>query len=124
MKRLIANDWHEWLEYRDGLLYWKKCTSRTGTGPNQPGKIAGCKSGAYGYKVLNFRNVQYSQHRIVWEMHNGVIPEGLSIDHIDRDKQNNRIENLRLADVFIQNANRDSNLINDPATGRFKRKRN
>lgn len=31
----------------------------------------------------------------VWELHFGPIPEGKVIDHIDRDKSNNRIENLR-----------------------------
>lgn len=116
-------DWSEWLTYKDGLLYWKKCTSSTGTGPNQPGKLAGCaKGGSSGYPVLNFRGVQYAQHRIIWEMLNGPIPEGLTIDHIDRNKKNNLISNLRLADVYLQNANRDSNLINCPITGRFKRR--
>ena len=114
-------DWHEWLVYRDGEVYWKKCTSRTGSGPNQPGKQAGCKAGAYGYHVLNLKGKQYSVHRIIWEMHYGTIPKDLTVDHIDRNKQNNRIENLRLADIYTQNANRESNLTNCPQTGRFIR---
>ena len=35
-------------------------------------------------------------HRAVWEYHYGQIPNGLMIDHINRDKADNRIENLRL----------------------------
>lgn len=36
-------------------------------------------------------------HRIIWQMHYGEIPPGVSIDHIDGDPTNNRLENLRLA---------------------------
>ena len=114
-------NWSEWLRYDAGNLYWLKCTSVTGSGPNQPGKLAGCKTGAYGYAVLNFRGKQYAQHRIIWELFHGAIPDGMTIDHIDRNKQNNLISNLRLADIYLQNANRESNLTNDPVTGRFKR---
>ena len=38
---------------------------------------------------------QYT-HRVVWEQHHGPIPEGMCIDHINNDKRDNRIENLRL----------------------------
>lgn len=36
-------------------------------------------------------------HRIVWMINNGNIPEGMQIDHVDGDKKNNVLSNLRLA---------------------------
>jgi hypothetical protein len=35
-------------------------------------------------------------HRLVWFMFNGPVPDGIMIDHIDLDKSNNRLDNLRL----------------------------
>lgn len=35
-------------------------------------------------------------HRIVWIANNGPIPNGYEVDHVDMDKGNNAIENLRL----------------------------
>lgn len=35
-------------------------------------------------------------HQIVWATFNGPVPEGFEIDHIDGDKGNNSIGNLRL----------------------------
>ena len=45
-------------------------------------------------------------HRIVYEAFNGPIPQGMTIDHIDQDKANNRLSNLRLATYAQQNANK------------------
>jgi hypothetical protein len=36
------------------------------------------------------------------------LPANKIIDHIDRDSTNNRIENLRLVEVYINNANRET----------------
>lgn len=46
-------------------------------------------------RVTLFGKTEY-QHRVIWVMHYGEIPEGLEVDHKDRDKTNNRIDNLRL----------------------------
>ncbi len=35
-------------------------------------------------------------HRAVWEAHNGAIPEGYHVHHIDENRSNNQIENLSL----------------------------
>ena len=51
-------------------------------------QITLCKNGKVKIFVL---------HRLVYEAHYGEIPTGLCIDHINNDRQNNNITNLRLA---------------------------
>ena len=49
-----------------------------------------------GYRVVETNNKKYKAHRVVWELVNGPIPEGMCIDHIDGNVGRNTIENLRL----------------------------
>jgi hypothetical protein len=53
-----------------------------------------------GYKVVSIRNgktkMQCRVHRIVWIAEHGIIPDGYVIDHINNDKQDNRLCNLQL----------------------------
>ena len=51
-----------------------------------------------GYRRLYVLDRTYLLHRLIFFYHNGFIPEypNQEIDHIDRDKLNNRIENLRI----------------------------
>lgn len=46
-----------------------------------------------GYKMISFEGKQYKTHRIIFAMHYGYFP--YLIDHIDRNKINNVISNLR-----------------------------
>jgi hypothetical protein len=40
--------------------------------------------------------VRFRRSRIIWTMVNGKIPNGMLIDHEDRDPSNDKIENLRI----------------------------
>ena len=50
-----------------------------------------------GYLILKIKGKQYKAHRIIYAMHHGVMPNK-EIDHINRIRDDNRIENLRLVD--------------------------
>lgn len=51
--------------------------------------------------------VRFQHSRLVWAWHHGD-PGDRQVDHIDRDRRNDRIENLRLATFSQNNANRRS----------------
>jgi len=47
----------------------------------------------YGYLIIKFKGKQYKAHRLCWFLHYGVMPN--VIDHINGDRLDNRICNLR-----------------------------
>lgn len=72
--------------------------AQTGQLTRRIGKRAGKLTGTpnKGYLSVYADRRSYPAHCIIWAMHYGVWPE-LQIDHINRDKSDNRLENLRLA---------------------------
>lgn len=84
-------NWHELFKYDDGILYWKIKPSNN----VNIGDVAGNRFGI-GYVRVMYKHRHYLCHCIIWEMHNGPIPEGYEIDHIDHIPYHNQIENLRL----------------------------
>jgi hypothetical protein len=50
---------------------------------------------ANGYRRITINRKLYLEHRVIFFLHSGYWPK--IIDHIDQDKRNNRIENLREA---------------------------
>lgn len=49
-----------------------------------------------GYIRYQIKNSKYSAHILVWTSFNGAIPLGMVIDHIDGNRDNNSLDNLRL----------------------------
>lgn len=73
------------LEYRDGKIWDARKGRFVGTLTKE------------GYVVLSIDCRLVKAHRWIWEYLNGPIPEGMTIDHINGVRSDNRIENLRLA---------------------------
>jgi len=80
---------HELFEYKDGELF-----SKVGRGKLKKGQKIGCVNGK-GYKQTLYKGKIYTIHRIIFLMQHGNLPK--FIDHIDGNRTNNRIENLREA---------------------------
>jgi hypothetical protein len=78
-------------EPETGNFYWLVSRGR--------GVKIGDRAGHFngnGYWMLNFKMVKVLAHRVAWFLHYGDLPE-CQIDHINRDRSDNRICNLRLA---------------------------
>lgn len=77
----------ELFEYKDGHLFWK-----ISAGSYKPGSRAGtCRTD--GYRVVKIKSKVFLEHRLIYLLLKGSLPNML--DHIDNDRSNNLIENLR-----------------------------
>ena len=72
-----------------GIFTWKVRTARR----VKVGDVAGCQNGL-GYLRIMVCSRRYKAHRLAWLYIHGSWPNG-QIDHINRDRSDNRIANLR-----------------------------
>ena len=77
-------------------LYWIKPVSKYAN-PKIGNGIRAGGNDSIGYRIVSIFGKPHKEHRLVWIYHNGNIPEGMQIDHINRIRNDNRIQNLRLA---------------------------
>lgn len=110
--KLSADRAREAFEYNPdtGQLRWKIRTNQC----VHIGDIAGTKT-SNGYLRVRLDDVEYLSHRLIWLHFYGEHPAQL-IDHIDGNKHNNAIANLRLVDARV-NAQNQKRAMSHSATG-------
>jgi hypothetical protein len=92
--------------YNDG-----SCVSNLGRVLLSNGKISKTKPDKRGYVVVKLGNEKFKVQQIMMQT---FYPEGIrngySVDHIDRNPKNNRLDNLRWATISLQTSNRENKL--------------
>lgn len=97
-QQLIA----KFFDYKDGLLYWKGVAH-----PNKQyllNKPAGSIHKT-GYRHITWQGKSQKAHRLIFMLHHGYMPQ--EVDHINGDRADNRIENLRAVTRSENQCNRD-----------------
>lgn len=94
-----------------GLLTW-----RVGGSPRKIGKVVGGRLDVHGYRVCCVNYRAYKQHRVVWLWWYGKWPVD-QIDHVNGDRSDNRIANLRQATNALNAQNKRTCQTNNTTTG-------
>lgn len=95
---------HALLDYDPdtGEFHWIEARGRV-----KAGELAGYIHPAYGYRYIRINGTAYFAHRLAWLYEYGDLPEPpLELDHINNDKDDNRIANLR---VVTRSQNQQNN---------------
>lgn len=87
-------------DYDGNNLIWK-----TSKGLAASGSIAGTIN-SRGYRHIRLDMKFYQAHRLIWIWVYGFLNDDQMLDHIDRNRSNNSIENLRVCSPSENNCNK------------------
>lgn len=94
-------DFNAHFQYKDGLLI-RKTVGVSKKAHEKIGEVVGSPD-AKGYLNVGHRGKYYKVHRIIYLLQHGSCPK--YVDHINGVKTDNRIENLRAADISTNHYN-------------------
>jgi len=83
-----------------GLFRWKINVGKKIKANNVAGSLH-----SLGYIHVTINQKIFKAHRLAWALYYNQDPGGMQIDHIDKNKSNNKIINLRLANHVSNGAN-------------------
>lgn len=105
-----AFDYFYYDETSPTCLRWKverRCGRGKGWAQIKPGDSTSDKvTSNSGYYSVYYNAKNVFVHRIIWFIFNGEIPEGYFVDHKNRNRTDNRIENLQLVTRTNNNQNK------------------
>jgi len=90
----------ELFKYDNGNLIWD-----VNKGVARKGKVAGSLNKYHKYIEVGIDGKLYGAHRLVFLFHHGYLPK--QIDHRNRNKSDNRIDNLRICTTSQNQCNRE-----------------
>lgn len=96
--KLTQSDLQDSFDYKDGHLFWKKSGKKAGWIDN------------HNYEFVGFKGNQYKSHRLIFLLHHGYLPK--YVDHINNNRSDNRIENLREATALQNSWNQKKRITN------------
>lgn len=103
-------DFHKYVEYDPETGLFRRIATSDGRKSCRVGKITGNKT-SNGYLEISVGDLKLSAHKLAWYFHYGYYPE-FHLDHINGDKQDNRIINLRESSPLDNMRNRGKNKNN------------
>lgn len=110
-------NWLDYFKYDEtsvSCLRWAT-TIRSGLGGGRINAAEGSeinRKDKDGYFVVGLKSKIYKVHRIIWEIHNRKLLKGEVIDHINRDKGDNKISNLRAVTSKVNSMNQKKYVTN------------
>jgi hypothetical protein len=94
----LQSEFNSRFSYSNGELFWKVKPCAWINIGNKVGSLT-----EHGYLETKINKKVYRLHRVIFLMHHGYLPK--LVDHINGNKQDNRIENLRPANKSQNSSN-------------------